>query len=80
MFYSYTGGETQKYARFSIYQINAPKFLLLSLKVLLQKRGMGYAKVIHKKKKERKKGLRKKWSVRDLKHWVPRSPHEKRDE
>jgi hypothetical protein len=55
LFYSYTGGETQKYARLSIYQINAPKFLLLSLKVLLQKRGMVYAKVIHEKRRNKEK-------------------------
>ena len=39
------------------------KFLLLSLKVLLQKRGMGYAKVIHKKKREKRKNDdEKKWT------------------
>jgi hypothetical protein len=41
---------------------------------------MGYAKVIHEKEeeKERKKGLRKKWtSVRDLKQWVLRCLSEK---
>jgi hypothetical protein len=56
----------QKHARFFIHQINAPKLLLLSLKVLLQKRGMGYAKVIHEKKKERKKGLRKNGQVSNI--------------
>jgi hypothetical protein len=29
--------------------------LLLSLKALLQKRGMGYAKVIHEKKRKKEK-------------------------
>jgi hypothetical protein len=48
-------GRTQKHTRFSIHQINAPKFLLQSLKVLLQKRGMGYAKVIREKKIKKKK-------------------------
>ena len=43
--------------RFSIHQINAPSSHCYLPKVLLQKRGMGYAKVIHKKiiKKEKKR-------------------------
>jgi hypothetical protein len=54
MFYSCTGSEHKNMLdRFPIHQINAPKFLLLSLKVSLQKRGMGYARDIHKKE-ERK--------------------------
>jgi hypothetical protein len=53
MFYSYTRGEHKNMLGFP--SINVPKFLLLSLKVLLQKRGMGYAKVIHKKKRKKEK-------------------------
>jgi hypothetical protein len=34
------------------------KFLLLSLKSLLQKRGMGYAKIIHKKRRRDKKRIK----------------------
>ena len=56
MFYSYTGSEHQKILdRFSIPQINAPSSYCYLSKVLLQKRGMGYAKVIHKKKKREKR-------------------------
>ena len=55
MFYSYTEGEHKNMlVRFSIYQINAPSSCCYILKVLLQKRGMGYAKVIHKKRREKK--------------------------
>jgi len=50
----------------------------ISLKVLLQKRDMGYAKVIHKKREKRE--LRKKMDkcLRYLKQWVLRYPSEKR--
>ena len=40
------------------------KFLLLSLKSLLQKRGMGYAKVIHKKKRKEKNDDEKKMDTK----------------
>ena len=48
-----------------MHQINAPKFLLLSLKSFIaEKEALGYAKVIHKKIKRE---LRKKWTgVRDI--------------
>ena len=52
----------------------------LSQKVLLQKRGMGYAKVIHKKRKE--KNDEKKWTqkcLRYLKQWVLRCLPKKED-
>jgi hypothetical protein len=39
--------------RFSIHQINAPNSCCYLSKVLLQKRGMGNIKVIHKKRKEK---------------------------
>ena len=65
MFYSYTGGEHKNMlVRFSL-KINAPSSCYYLSKVLLQKRGMGYAKVIHRKKekKENKKiELRKIWT------------------
>ena len=59
------------------------KFLLLSLKVLLQKRGMGYVKVIHKKKRERKEKNHDEKKMdkcsRYVKQWVLRcSPEKKR--
>ena len=44
--------------RFFIHQINAPSSYCYLSKVLLQKRGMGYAKVIHKKGKKEKKEKR----------------------
>ena len=49
-------------------------------KFQLQKRGMGYAKVIHKKKK--KKSIEEKMDkcLRYLKQWVLRCPPEKREE
>jgi hypothetical protein len=57
MFYSYTGSKHKnKLVRFPL-QINAPNSCCYLSKVLLQKRSMDYAKVIHKK--ERKKELRK---------------------
>ena len=40
------------------------KFLLLSLKSLLQKKGMSYEKVIHKKEEEREK------KKEELKKWI----------
>ena len=52
--------------------------VVVSQKVLLQKRGMGYAKVIQKK--EKKKNDEKKWTqkcLRYLKQWVLRCPPEK---
>ena len=45
-----------------IHKINAPSSCCYLSKVLLQKRGMGYAKVIHKKRR-----IEKKWTiVRDI--------------
>ena len=53
----------------------------LSQKVLLQKRGMGYAKVIHKKIRKEKKELKKMDKCpRYLKQWVLRCPPEKKEE
>jgi len=47
MFYSYIGGEHKNmFDRFSIPQINALSSCCYLSKVLLWKRGMGYAKVI----------------------------------
>ena len=40
--------------RFLIHQINAPSTYWYLSKVLLQKRDIGYAKVIHKKVEEKK--------------------------
>jgi hypothetical protein len=40
--------------RFFTYQINAPKFLLLSLKSFVAEKKHGYAKVIHKKQEKKK--------------------------
>ena len=81
MFYSYTGGEHKNMlVRFSIHQINALSSCQYLLKVLLQKRGMGYAKVIQKKKEEKKRS-EKKWTQkcsRYLKQWVLRGPPEKK--
>jgi hypothetical protein len=48
------------FVRFSIHQINAPSSCYYLSKVLLQKRDMGYAKVIHKKMEERKNNFEKK--------------------
>ena len=54
MFYSYTGSEHKNMLdRFFIHQINAPSSCCYLSKVLLQKRGMGYVKVIHKNKKKK---------------------------
>ena len=54
MFYSYTGSEPKNmFVRFFTHQINAPSSCCYLSKVLLQRRGMGYARVIHKKR-ERK--------------------------
>ena len=65
MFYSYIRSEQKNILDRFIHQINAPKFLLLSLKVLLQKRDMGLYKSYSWKK--RKKSWEKKWtSVRDI--------------
>ena len=53
--------------RFPIHQINAPSSCCYLSKVLLQKRDMGYAKVIHKKRKEKKKReLRKNGQVSEI--------------
>ena len=61
MFHSYIGSKHQKIALQDIHQINAPSFCCYFSKVLLQKKALGYSKVIHKKE------LRKKWtSVRDI--------------
>ena len=50
-----------------IHQINTLSSCYYLSKVLLQKRGMGYGKVIHKRKRERKKRVEKNWtSVRDI--------------
>jgi transcription elongation factor Elf1 len=50
----------------------------ISLKVLLQKRDMGYAKVIQKKKIKEKKSLEKMYKCsRYLKQWVLRCPPKK---
>jgi hypothetical protein len=61
MFYSYTGGEHKNMlTRFSIHQINAPRFLLISLsKFCCRKETWGYAKVIHKKEKKVEKKMNK---------------------
>jgi hypothetical protein len=69
--------------RFFIHQINTPSSRYYFSKVLLQKRGMSYAKVIHKKEREekKKKEKRKKWAQkcsRYLKQWVLICPSEKR--
>jgi hypothetical protein len=48
--------------RFSIHQINAPKFLLLSFKVLLQKRHGAMQELFKKIEKENKKREKKKKS------------------
>ena len=67
MFYSYTRGK-HKYmlVRFPL-KINAPSSCYYFSKVLLQKRGMGYAKVIHKKERKKKRRVEKNWtSVRDI--------------
>ena len=63
MFYSYTRSEHQKYTLKDISQINAPKFLLLSLKSFVaEKEACVYAKVIQKKER-----VLKKWtSVQDI--------------
>jgi hypothetical protein len=55
MFYSYTVGEYKNIlARFFIYQINAPRFLLIFLsKFYCKKETWGYAKVIYKKKEKK---------------------------
>ena len=58
MFYFYTRRKHQKNLDRFIHQISAPKFLLLSLKVLLQKRDMGLCNKLFMKK-ERKKELKK---------------------
>jgi hypothetical protein len=56
MFYSYTGSKHKKYTLQDIPQINTPISCCYLSKVLLQRRGSGYAKVIHeKKRKERRK-------------------------
>ena len=80
MFYSYTEGEHKNMlVRFPL-KINAPSSCYYLSKVLLQKRGMVYAKVIQKKR-ERKKELRKIGQVSEIwKKWVLRCPPEKRDE
>ena len=52
--------------------------MLLSLNVLLQKRGMGYAKVIHKKREEERR-IEKNGQVSEvLKQWVLRCLPEKK--
>jgi hypothetical protein len=61
--------------RFFIHQINAPRSCCYLSKVLLQKRDMGYAKVIHKEKKEEKKMDK---CLRYLKQWVLRCLPKKR--
>ena len=84
MFYSYIGGEHNNMLhRFPIHQINAPSSCCYLSKFLLQKRGMGYAKVIHRKKREERKGknrIKKKMDKcpRYLKQWVLRCPSKKR--
>ena len=56
IFYSYSRSEHKNMLdRFSIHQINAPSSCYYLSKVLLQKRSLGYAKVIHKKKKKKRK-------------------------
>ena len=78
MFYSYIGGEHKNMLdRFSIHQINALSSCCYLSKVLLQKRGMGYAKVIHKKSEKKKLKKMNKCS-RYLKQWVLRCPPEKK--
>jgi hypothetical protein len=53
MFYSYTGSEHKNMLdKFFIHQINAPSSCRYLSKVLLLRRGMGYAKVIHKKREK----------------------------
>jgi hypothetical protein len=59
MFYSYTKSKHLKIYPIAQAPINAPKFLLLSLQVLLQKDACGYAKVIHEKREKR---VLKKWT------------------
>ena len=70
MCYSYTGGEHKNVlVRFSIHEINAPKFLLLSLKSFVAEKRHGAMQklFIKKKKKKKKKRDEKKWtSVRDI--------------
>jgi hypothetical protein len=65
MFYSYTRGE-QKNRLDRISTKNAPSSCCYLSKVLLQKRSKGYAKVIHNKKKKRKKELRKNGQVSEI--------------
>jgi hypothetical protein len=55
MFYSYIRGEHKNmFDRFFIYQINTPSYYCYLSKSFMQRRGMGYAKVIHKKRAEKK--------------------------
>jgi hypothetical protein len=66
MFYFYTGGEHKNMlVRFPL-QISAPSSCYYLSKVLLQKRGIGYAKVIHKK--EENKRVEKKWIQKCLRY------------
>ena len=55
-YFTPTLGENTKNMLHRFQPNKCSKFLLLSLKGLLQKRGMGYAKVIHKNKERKKKG------------------------
>ena len=61
---------------FSINQINALSSCCYLSKVLLQKRGMGYARFIHKKRWKKVEKMNK--CPRYLKQWVLRCPPEKK--
>ena len=81
MFYSYTGGEHKNMLDRFLHPPNKySKFLLLSLKGLLQKRGMGYAKIIHKKREEERRVEKMDKCPKYLKQWVLKCPPKKRDE
>jgi hypothetical protein len=61
MFYSYTGGEHKNmFVRFFIHQINAPKFLLLSLKSFVAEKRHGAMQKLFIKNKIKKKRVKKK--------------------
>jgi hypothetical protein len=54
MFYYYTGKKTPNKFHIGFHQINAINSCAISQTFSLQKRGTGYAKVIHKRRKELK--------------------------
>ena len=68
MFYSYTGCEHKNMLdRFPIHQINAPSSCYYLSKFYYRKETWGYAKVIHKKEREKMDKC-----LRYLKQWVLR--------